>query len=159
MKAITICQPYPELILRGDKRVENRNQFWRYRGPILIHAGKSREWLRLNERGTVDQFGIAVAQMTFGAIVGLCDIVDCVRPIRYITEPYQRRIAIFGKQVEAKYPWLADHVHAEGEYCLILDNVRRFEQPIPARGMLGLWEFDGALPALPALPKLAVATA
>lgn len=65
-------------------------------------------------------------------------------------------IASVSKQVEAKYPWLADHQHAEGPYCLLLDNVRRFEQPIPARGMLGLWEFDGALPAL---PELAVATA
>ena len=45
MKAITICQPYAELILLGQKRVENR--VWKpdYFGPLLIHAGKSRTWL------------------------------------------------------------------------------------------------------------------
>lgn len=147
MKAITICQPYPELILRGDKRVENRNQFWSHRGPILIHAGKSREWLRLNERGTVDQSGIAVAQMAFGAIVGVCDVVDCVRVVCW-DQTRLRKMPIFSDAVIIKYPWIVTHDHAEGPYCLILDNVRRFEQPIPARGMLGLWEFDGALPEL-----------
>jgi hypothetical protein len=45
VKALTICQPYAELIARGQKRVENREWPTRYRGPLLIHAGKSREWL------------------------------------------------------------------------------------------------------------------
>lgn len=147
MKAITICQPYPELILRGEKRVENRNQFWRHRGPILIHAGKSRDWLRLNERGTVDQSGIAVAQMTFGAIVGVCDIVDCVKPIRVDVLPFNRH-PVFSDAVKSNHPWISAHKHAEGPYCLILDNIRRFVEPIPCRGQLGLWEFEGELPEL-----------
>lgn len=29
----------------GEKRVENREWPTSYRGPLLIHAGKSREWL------------------------------------------------------------------------------------------------------------------
>ncbi len=44
MKALTICQPYAELIMRGVKRVENRTWATRYKGALLIHAGKSREW-------------------------------------------------------------------------------------------------------------------
>lgn len=147
MKAITICQPYPELILRGEKRVENRNQFWRHRGPILIHAGKSRDYLRLNERGTVDASGVALAQMTFGAIVGVCDVVDCVRVVRWDTG-MTRKQPVFSDAVNNKYPWLARHDHSEGPYCLILENVRRFAEPLPARGMLGLWEFEGAIPEL-----------
>lgn len=147
MKAITICNPYPELILRGDKRVENRNKHWTHRGPILLHAGLSRSYLRLTEKGTVDASGIALAQMTFGAIVGVMTIVDCVRPIRYMRSG-TRMIPIFGENVQRQYPWLQGHEHAEGEYCLLLGNVQRFETPIPASGKLGVWDYAGELPEL-----------
>lgn len=55
MKALTICQPYPHLICTpqsdlkdGDvrKRVENRTWGTSHRGPLLIHAGRSKAWLR-----------------------------------------------------------------------------------------------------------------
>lgn len=52
MKALTICQPYAALICLPStdwrhKRVENRKWFTSYRGPLLIHAGKSRDWLEV----------------------------------------------------------------------------------------------------------------
>lgn len=146
MKALTICQPYAELIARGEKRVENRTVNYAHRGPLLIHAGVSQKFLRLNERGTVDVTGVAKAEMDFGVIIGVCDVIDCVRPLRYITEPYQRRVPVFSAAVNRKYPWLSSHPHAEGPYCLILENMRRFETPIQARGMLGLWDHAGEIP-------------
>lgn len=146
MKAITICNPYPELIMRGDKRVENRNQNWFYRGQVLIHAGASHKFLRLDPSGTMDKCGIPLAEMKFGFILGVADIVDCVRPIAY--QNGATSAPIFGGLTCEKYPWLSTHPHAEGPYCLILDNVKRFRTPIPARGMLGLWDFKGELPEL-----------
>lgn len=145
MKAITIYQPYAHLIINGAKRVENRTWPTSYRGRVLIHAGKSREWLRLNERGTVDASGIALADMQFGAIIGAATLVDCIEPIRYITEPYQRRIPIFKKPDGRRFPWLSQHVHAEGPYCWILDDVVQIE-PIPMIGKQGLWEYSEKLP-------------
>ena len=41
MKAITISQPWAHLIVRGEKRVENRTWPTEHRGPLAIHAGKS----------------------------------------------------------------------------------------------------------------------
>lgn len=40
MKVITIKQPYASLIAEGLKRYEFRTWRTRYRGEILIHAGK-----------------------------------------------------------------------------------------------------------------------
>jgi hypothetical protein len=40
MKAITVCQPWATLLIKGYKRFETRSWVTRYRGPILIHAGK-----------------------------------------------------------------------------------------------------------------------
>jgi hypothetical protein len=41
-KVLTVCQPYAEMIACGHKPVENRVWWTFYRGPLLIHAGKSR---------------------------------------------------------------------------------------------------------------------
>lgn len=41
MKAITIRQPWASLIALGEKKIETRSWQTKYRGPILIHAGKS----------------------------------------------------------------------------------------------------------------------
>ena len=41
MKAISIRQPWAWLIVHGYKDVENRTWATKYRGPILIHAGKT----------------------------------------------------------------------------------------------------------------------
>ena len=40
MKALTIKQPWATLIMQGDKRFEFRSWQTKYRGDLLIHAGK-----------------------------------------------------------------------------------------------------------------------
>ena len=125
MKALTICQPYAHLIVVGDKRVENREWQTRYRGPLLIHAGKSRDWL------TTDA---AVPNLVFGAAVGIVDLVDCLH-IDTIHDGLH----------DDRYPWLRGHRHTNGTWCLILDNVRRFETPLPWKGAQGFWNFPDAM--------------
>lgn len=143
MNALTIHQPFAELILRGEKRVENRG--WRPTEPgtILIHAGKSEEHLTLNEKGTVDlRYGIAKAEMEFGKIIGMVEVVDVI--------PYTRKI--LPASVSRKYPWLLTHKHATGPYCWILENPVRFQTPILCRGNQGLWPYHGPLP--PECPQI-----
>lgn len=41
MKALSIRQPWAWWIVNGPKRVENRTWATKYRGPVLIHAGKA----------------------------------------------------------------------------------------------------------------------
>ena len=70
MKALTVLQPFAHLIIIGEKRAESRRWYTPYRGPLLIHAGKSRSWL---EPGDEDRN----PGMAFGAIVGKCELLDC----------------------------------------------------------------------------------
>lgn len=128
MKALTICQPYAELIARGDKRVENRTWPTNYRGLLYIHAGKSLEWI--DEVGGCDaQYGIRVADMSFGAVMAIATLADCINfEDLYRTNNYSE-----------KYPWLRKHEHTNGPWCWILTDVKRVK-PIPWRGALGLWE-------------------
>jgi len=128
MKALTICQPYAELIARGDKRVENREWPTRYRGLLYIHAGKSREWMNDGDDGMEYDYGLRVADMSFGAVVAVARLVDCLE-YDFIMRGMHRE----------KYPWLKDHEHTNGPWCWILADVSRVK-PVPWRGALGLWD-------------------
>ncbi|MGA2035791.1 MAG: ASCH domain-containing protein [Thermoguttaceae bacterium] len=134
MRALTICQPYAELIMRGQKRVENRRWPTGYRGALLIHAGKSRQWLE-----PIDCEHIPLAEMVFGAVVGLVQLRGCIR--------WHGGIRCDPLIVEA-WPWLPTHEHAEGPYCWILEDIFRFSEPIPFRGQQGLFDVPAALVAI-----------
>lgn len=128
MRALTICQPYAHLIVvTREKRVENREWSTRYRGPLVIHAGKSRDWL-CGEAPTPD--------MVFGAAIGMVDLIDCL----HIDE-------IEDGVHDAQYPWLREHPHTNGTWCHLYDNVRAFPHPLPWKGAQGFWNFPhNALP-------------
>jgi activating signal cointegrator 1 len=135
MKALTICQPYAELIACGEKRVENRTWPTSYRGPLLIHAGKGRKMLEpefTKDGHEVDRpTGIFLSTMDFGAVIATAELIDCL-PV----DPILR-----GAHDE-QYPWLRAHKHVNGPWCWVLDKVRRLYSPIPYKGALGLFEVD-----------------
>lgn len=133
MKALTICQPYAHLIVQGRKTCENRTWPTNYRGLLYIHAGKSREWLNLDDDGMDD--GIHVDQMEFGKLVAICNLVACLHiDSRLLPE------------------WIAKMTdeqkgHVSGEYCWILADVRPV-QPIAWRGAQGLWDCEAITQSL-----------
>ncbi len=142
MKAITICQPYPHLIMLPDsdprhKRVENRTWPTNHRGPLLIHAGKSREWLSIERDPDGHEFDadyeIPLKDMPFGAIVAKCNLVACW----HIGD-------IKRGEFDAEFPWLRSHEHANGPWCWVLADIEPLAEPIPWRGMQGLFEIPGA---------------
>lgn len=155
MKALTICQPYAELICRGKKLIENRKWPTSYRGPIIIHAGKSQQWLDLDENKTADEsYGIPLFEMDFGAIVATATLADCVElgsmsfsigEVRWngnvvsggIESGTQKLIPAAAK---ARWPWMETHEHTEGPFCWVLQDVKRLPKPIPYRGAQGLFE-------------------
>lgn len=111
MKALTICQPYAELIANGSKPIENRTWPTSYRGPLAIHAGKSRAWL--------DDEDDEPSGMVFGAVIAVVELYACVK--------------------EEDLPLsLTTNEHANGPWCWLLRDVRRVT-PVPYRGAQGLW--------------------
>lgn len=123
MKALTVCQPYAELIARGDKVIENRTWATNYRGPLAIHAGKSRAWLDDDDHPKAN-YGLDIASLPFGAIVAVADLRGCVR-IEDLPLEYR------GSE------------HANGPWCWVLRDIRRIE-PVPCRGAQGLWDWQPA---------------
>lgn len=103
MKALTVCQPYADMIAKNEKPIENRNWPTAYRGPLAIHAGKSRSWLdEDDERERPD--------MPFGAVVAIVRLADCVR-VADLPES------------------LRDHHHANGPWCWVLEDIQPLTLP------------------------------
>lgn len=115
MKALSVKQPWAELIVCGKKLVENRSWETHYRGPLVIHAGKSKSCLR--------EYDTDPADWTLGALVGQVQLVDCV--------PYDCLPAR-----------LRRHKFAEGPWCWIVADAVRFEEPLPWPGQLRLFDVD-----------------
>lgn len=145
MKAITIIQPYAELIARGDKRVENRTWVTHYRGPLAIHAGVARSYQGCDVRAIAETHGVDASELVFGCVVAVAELVDCVKMAENRGRDSQRQPFVVPVWAREKYPWLIDHHYATGPVCWVLQNVRRLSEPVRAVGWQGLWDID--LPA------------
>ena len=71
MKALSVRQPWADLIVSGHKDCENRTRPTNFRGTILIHASKT------VDKYAMQQIGICADAMRCGGIIGSGEIVDC----------------------------------------------------------------------------------
>jgi hypothetical protein len=86
MKALTVAQPWAWALIFGNKRIENRNWSTTYRGPLLIHAGKSTKfWVDTLPHGTKPPERPA---LPFGVLLGIVDLIDCVPYEEVKDDPY-----------------------------------------------------------------------
>jgi hypothetical protein len=126
MKALSIHQPWAWAILHAGKNVENRGWPTRYRGPLLIHASKTRSsYDREAQIDWVKVYGVALPpweELTVGALLGIVDLIDCL-PTEGVDSS----------------PWV------EGPLCWVLANPRPFPEPVSLRGMQGLFDVSDEL--------------
>ena len=81
LKALSVRQPWAWLIVNGYKDIENRIWATNVRGPVLIHAGRSKRDFALDCLDYVQtKYGVAVPEeLPLGGIIGVVEIVDCVQ--------------------------------------------------------------------------------
>ena len=118
-KAISIRQPWAWAIISAGKDIENRRWPTNFRGPVCIHAAKGCTEVEFNSAATLigwDKMlpGVAPRDYQRGGIIGVAEIVDCVR-----THPS---------------PWFF------GPYGFVLSNVRPVAF-IPVKGALGFFDW------------------
>ena len=74
MKVLTIKQPWATLIMQGNKRFKFRSWQTKYRGELLIHAGKG------IDKETMKRLAKYIPKdMPTGKILGKVTVVDCVK--------------------------------------------------------------------------------
>ncbi len=166
MKVITLTQPWATLVAIGAKRIETRSWSTRYRGPLAIHAAKGPGGLGSFKAmrdlcGTQPFFDALMPivpnyneycdrdaifeRLISGAIIAVCQLKDCRIIGReangdatIAADDMISFVPIFGTEWE-----FGDYV--PGRYAWLLANVRALPDPIPAKGALGLWDYEGRL--------------
>ena len=74
--ALSVRQPWAELIMRGAKTVEERSRPTRIRGRICIYASLGR-YRRDEEAEWADELKIDIDALPRGVIIGTVEIFDC----------------------------------------------------------------------------------
>ncbi len=136
IKALSLNQPWATLIAIGAKRVETRSWGTSYRGMLAIHASKTFSSAD-QETAQYEPFHSDLAKAGYrtieaiprGALLAITDLIDCVKMTWEWIDTIDEKEREYGLYSEGRYAWIFS------------GNVKRFEQPIPARGSLGLWNW------------------
>ena len=138
MKALTVYQPWASLTALGEKKIETRGWYTKYRGPLAIHAGKSMQY---NDVMFREPFFTALEplryesasgtafRLSYGEIIAICNLVDCVSITPEFVEGLSVKERVFGDYTLGRFAWMLEDTH-------------RLKGPIPARGKQRLWNWD-----------------
>ena len=138
MKALTLYQPWATLVALGLKKIETRSWATKYRGALAIHSsgrfrGRDKLLLYTNRhfRDIFYLLKLGPEDLPLGQVIATCGLDKCER-----INPGPRPI------------WLSDmEMHFGnyefGRYMFFLGDIKKLEVPVPAKGMLGLWDWEG----------------
>jgi hypothetical protein len=163
MRGLSLWQPWASLWACGAKEFETRSRPISYRGPIAIHAAAKsmksilKDCFPLGEwdyspdyeakKTFLNAVGFALlkplSELPFGAIIATADLIGCYRMVRHggrgissegpgwietdngVYEPTDQEL-MFGNWTPGRYAWE-------------IANVKMLAEPIPYKGMQGLW--------------------
>ena len=126
MKAITIKQPYASLIAAGIKTYEFRTWKTKYRGELLIHAGKG------VDKKAMEKFKKYNLDYPSGCIIAKVNLVDCV----LIDDEMKKKLL---KMNDLVYENIVKDKNTN--YGFQLENVEKIDK-IYVDGQLSLWEYN-----------------
>lgn len=134
VRAITVREPWASCIASGAKLVENRASGTNYRGALFIHTSQQIDTPALFDPRVENALNIregSVSSFDHGVIIAVADLVDVHDADTIPT--------LTGEPGTCCEPW-GQRLHgARTAKHLVLGNVRRLDQPVRARGALGLW--------------------
>ena len=123
MKTLSLTQPWASLVVSGAKRYETRSWRTNYRGPLAIHAAVSMPPAAV---AAALRFGLEPGSLPRGAVLGEVVLADC-QPTDEVRVGDQERA--YGDYSAGRYAWR-------------LSAPKAYKRPRPARGSLGLWNWD-----------------
>lgn len=116
--ALSVRQPWAELILERQKQIEVRSWSTRHRGPLWLHAG------RTPDPDAAQFFGLG--ELPLGCFVGLIEVMDIV--------PFDP---------DHWHKWRAHHLSPgpwrAGLFAWMIENPIRLKRPVRAAGQTGLF--------------------
>lgn len=130
MKALSILEPWASLIALGHKKIETRSWPTSWRGPLAIHASKGFPPYAREFAAELYALGILPNTLRFGCVIATCRLADCQRTDRILDINADEMS--YGDFTPGRYGWF-------------LDGVVALPAPVPAKGSLGLWDWEQPL--------------
>lgn len=130
MKVVSIIEPWASLIKEKVKYIETRSWKTNYRGKIYIHASLKKvpkKDERINNLITL----LKDKDFKYGHIIAEATLVDCI----YMDEDFISKI----KNNNQEY---ICGEYSIGRYAWILEDIKELSKPIPAKGSLGIWNYN-----------------
>lgn len=132
VKALSLWQPWASLIAVGAKKIETRHWSTSHRGPLAIHAAKTRAGFEsaVSIRSEYLQLcGYCYdAEMPTGVLLCVVDLVDCVSTENLVGKISEQERA-FGNYQVGRFGW-------------IMENVRVLPTPVAYRGRQGIFSVE-----------------
>ena len=125
MKVLTIREPWASLIINDYKKYEFRSWKTNYRGKILIHTSQK------IEKEMLSRFKDYKLNCIGGSIIGEAELTDCI----LVDENFNQNLRKIDNIVYGR----SNHVE---KYAWKLENVKKYDEPIPMKGKLGLWNIE-----------------
>ncbi len=126
LKVLSIKEPFATLIKDGVKIYETRSWKTNYRGEIYIHAS-----LSFSKSENVEKANRYLkSEIKPGYILCRCELEDCIP----MTEEFIEYIK--NKTHEIDYGQ-----YSEGRYAWKMKVLEVLEEPIKAKGKLGIWNY------------------
>ncbi len=122
-------QPYADLLAFGEKTIELRKWYTKFRGEFLIHASKNID-LQACERLDID-----IDKLTIGAIIGSAFLYDF--------KEYSNQEE-FNKDKQKHFSMVTKYFDGY-KYGFLIRNARMFKKSIPYPGKLRFFEVDNSI--------------
>ena len=131
MKVLSLTEPYATLIKNGIKTIETRSWKTSYRGRLYIHASSTKIPKTYKDNKELMSL-VDINDLNYRNIICMCDLVDCVE----MTDEFINDIK---KNKKNEY---ITGIYSNGRYAWIFKNIEILDNPIKAKGHLGIWNFS-----------------
>jgi len=122
-RALSVRQPWAQLIVQGAKDVENRSRSTRHRGRLYIHAATRLACVpSARELLVKAHFPEGISDLPRGAVIGTVDLIGCY--------PHGPDCVICRVS-----PWASEHY----TWHWVLAHPVQFDAPAPMLGQMGVW--------------------
>jgi hypothetical protein len=140
MKVLSMIQPWASLFVLGETQYETRTWKTKYRGPLAIHTSKKVDRASCGQQKVYELLsahGYTMSNLPTGVIIGVCMLKNCIK----VVENHNKWAVLEdGRLVEGNDLFLGDY--RVGGYVWEVENMKLLDEFIPAKGQLGLWEYD-----------------
>ncbi len=130
MKVVSIIEPWASLIKEKVKYIETRSWKTNYRGKIYIHASLKKVPKKDERINNLINL-LSNKEFKYGHIIAEATLVDCI----YMDEEFLSKI----KDNNQEY---ICGEYSLGRYAWILKDIKELKEPIPAKGNLGIWNYN-----------------